>query len=844
MISIENLEKLYDGVIDGVTLTTKQLNEYGFNSTDIRKLIDDKTIERVKRGYFSFIDVNKLLYYGKKLCTLDKRERANLCFSKCHEIDPDNLSVCFQLFIGSIQDKNYEKAFELFDKLSYSKNEFYSIDSNFHLYLLNYITDVPEKYREQARFIKYYDVKIPDNDKRYSDTLSYNRVRSSAMKGKFTFAYKLLNAIVKKNGKHTVQDVIEKSLLSQVIMTEEKSRKFVNHLIKEKKYDDIIKYYDDKRQKHNLVALEELIVRLSEEYLKIKDTSTIPIPKIIDTNNLFDAIDANRFDLALNYCVEFNSQHNINNEESPVFNILSDICELINSLKNNKVVEIKKEENIVAPNTAENKLEKKQSDNYLLSINSSLTDNDIDLAGKKIKEYLKTIGKSEYEYIITNLIKLSIIKKDIAFIEPMLELSFMINDDYQFNINNYIQKFYLALSKNKFNEAETLLNIINNASKIINESVYTDGLYMVLEKIKKTNIPENNISFSESSELHKMEDNTYNVSNNNDFEDVNQVENDYQDEEYHEDVDQDDDFQDEIDDNDDNKIYDYTNEEKQDIKYVEKQHNKLLKNKGIIILNPMNEDRMEFIIDQADRYLDMSVFTIIDDGKKRVVLRYNDLDYEDFDDKALISEALDEYRLGNYEECLNKQIKILETSSKQKSANYALIGLSYMKLSKIDKAIEYLTIADYLAKEENSDKDYGDLLLSLKGKIDYDDFKPRFKMKQNDFRNDNAKFYGIKDFDKINEYICESGLDVETACRNLNMSEEDIDILKLIYAREYYTLGNKEKGELFLKSFEKSKSKTNKTRSIYKYIQHNKKFYKTRFEGTPRQLSLKLIPHK
>ena len=52
MTSIEKLEKLYDGVIDEVTLTTKKLNEYGFNSMDIKKLIDDKIIERVKRGWF------------------------------------------------------------------------------------------------------------------------------------------------------------------------------------------------------------------------------------------------------------------------------------------------------------------------------------------------------------------------------------------------------------------------------------------------------------------------------------------------------------------------------------------------------------------------------------------------------------------------------------------------------------------------------------------------------------------------------------------------------------------------------------------------------------------------
>ena len=258
----------------------------------------------------------------------------------------------------------------------------------------------------------------------------------------------------------------------------------------------------------------------------------------------------------------------------------------------------------------------------------------------------------------------------------------------------------------------------------------------------------------------------------------------------------------------------------------------------------MNAERTEFILNEADKYLDMSAFTIVDDGKTRIVLKYNELDYEDFDVTSLITEAMDDYRDGFYEDSLNKQIKILETNAEKKSSNYAMIGLSYMRLFDIDKAIEYLTVANYLAKQENSTRDYGDLLLRLKGEINKEDIKPFVRMQQKDFKNDNDNFYGIKNFEELNTYICESGLDVESACRSLNMSEEDIDVVKLIYAREYYTLGNKEKGELFLRSFERSKAKTNKTKSIYKYLQHNKKYYKNRFEGEPRQLSLKLVPKK
>ena len=40
MINEENLNKLYEGIINGNELTTKELNSYGFNSKDLKELIE------------------------------------------------------------------------------------------------------------------------------------------------------------------------------------------------------------------------------------------------------------------------------------------------------------------------------------------------------------------------------------------------------------------------------------------------------------------------------------------------------------------------------------------------------------------------------------------------------------------------------------------------------------------------------------------------------------------------------------------------------------------------------------------------------------------------------------
>lgn len=812
MISTENLEKLYNDVADGVILTTKELNECGFNSTDINKLIDENIIERVKRGFYSFKDVDKLFEYGRKIAKEKKYDISNKIFEKCYELDKNNYKYCLQFFMICVHERKYDKAFELYEILYKLSNENEKIDLGYYMYLLNYITDIPDKYKEKVKDLDYYSVKIPSDDERYSDVMSYNRIRSTVMKGKFSSSCKILYSITIKNRGYTLQDIIEKTLIAQTINEEKKSRNHVNSLVNEKKYDEVIDFLEKKKQTHKLNTIEEYIVRLAEDYLIIKNSSTVPVEKNIETDNLFEAIKANKFDLALKINNDFNKERDISNEDNTLNIILNDICELIKSLRESN----KKEDIIVVPEREKITNIKVASNNYFMLLMSSLMNNDIDTALMYLRKHLNEIGKSEYEYIITNLIKLSILEKDMAYTLPMLELSLMNNQGYELNTSNYIQKFYLSLANNKLDEAKIYLDIINKSTKINEENLNIDSLYKVLENYKaRTNYQTNIPTFNEDN---KSQENITTDEETDEQEDE---------EVYEEEVENQEDII----------------RNQSDIKFIEKKHDELMKKKGIIILNAMSKDRTEFIINEADKYLDMSVFPIIDEGKTRIVLKYNELDYDDFDVSSLIAEALDDYRHGFYEDTLNKQMKILETNnSRQHSANYAMIGLSYMRLHDIDKAIDYLTVANHLAKVEKKDRDFGDLLLKLKGQIEEEDIKPNVRMKQNDFRNDNEKFYGIKNFEELNEYICESGLDVESACRNLEMSEEDIDVVKLIYAREYYTLGNKEKGELFFRSYEKSKNKTTKTKSIYKYLQHNKKYYKNRFEGEPRQLSLTLMP--
>lgn len=676
MINDENLEKLYDGVIDNTVLSTKQLKAYGFNQYDITNMINDSIIERVRRGYYKFMDANKLLHYGVDLIPHDS-ERAYQCFKRCFEIDPKNMSVCFQLFIRTISHKDYDKAFKLFDILSETDNKYYNIDYDLYLLLLSIITDIPEKYKKYARNINYYDIKIPNSDKRYDDNMAYNQVRFSIAKGKFSLALKQLNLIISKRGSSTLQDAITTHLLSQAIKAEAQSRKTIFDHISKKNYSAIIDFLDDKDKRHKLGSLDTAIYTLTKKCINIIETGKIPTVTVTQASKIRDAIDGNNFKLALKICEDFYKDKDIKEVDKVLYYILKDI--------NNTIDNINKTNN----------------NDSIINI-----DNNID--------------NTE-------------------------------NINYSLNLDVYSEN--LAKKKEKR-----------------------------IEEIRKKRIEERRIEKEEKR----------------------------------------------------------VKEELTDQALIDKMYEELLVNKGVVLLNPMRQERIDNILEFAERYPNMLAEVISEGDNKRIFLRYKPLITDDIDTSEVIEDSKQSYVEKNYEKCIECNLKLLENFDTPKSIMYFMIGLSYLKLHQKDKAIEYITIANGVSKNNNEEKEYGDLLLSLKGEIEKGDRKKRVKVKESDFDDSII----IDNFDEVNNYICESGLDVETACLNLNMSQNEINLINLIYARMYFILGNNEKGELFLKYVERNKDKSKEVKKLLFEIRKNKKFYKNRNKDNIKHLSYTLKPKK
>ncbi len=831
MINEENLNKMYNGLIDESKLTTKELNSYGFNSNDLTNLINDGVLERIKRGYYSFLSIDDLYYYGKHLISLKEYDKATACFKKCYELDPNHLGACFQLFLRAVQSKNYEEAFTYFDYFYDSDNAYYNNDNNFYLYLLSMITEIPEKHREYAKYLKLEDIRVDFNDKRFNDPYSQNKVRIYALNQKFISASKQLNELIKQQGRLSVQDIITRTLLSQAIEVQKDLKSNIINLNKEKKYKEIISCLEKVQERHYLTDADECILFLAREISKLEETGIIPGKEVTSTNKLFEAINGKNFELALSLSKDYNERNNIKPSDNTMFMLLEDITELMKA-------KTSKAEPVTNINTTTTKTNTAPmtSNITFATVVGYLMKQDFDNSFRALRSYLNDINKSEYEFLIINLIKISLIEQDVAFSKPMIALTYMSRDNFTFDISGYIQNFYETLAQNRFTEARIYLDIISKSNKLGQNYVLTDGLEQVLNTTEKMlnykrnnetldrvdasikNVEHEPVNFVSVQQQAIEPSVQYPISNTHIY------------------------IGEEIVDTPSEKIIETTKKTKilkpisvdyDDSEFINGKLYELYE-KGIILLRPMDSRRRKGIHNIVKDIPDVVSFSIGSDSNRQIVLRFKPFIDQYPDISAIAKEGNNAYKNGQYDDCIESYRKLLEFGE-PKSWVYAKLGLAYMRKSDKDTAIDYLTIATALSKEEQTDFDFTELIASLKGLIDPEDKKPRIRMTTDDFENDTEKYYGIENINELAELIS-SDIDIDDACNTLGLNNEQKATATLVLARECYAQENYTMGDKYLKKVERSKNKTKFVASLFEEVRKNKRFYRNRVDENHKSL--------
>ena len=329
---LELLKKIYDLLLTGTTLTNESLNSIGLTNEDISTLITNGLIYETKSGAYNITSVNKLFLYGKKNLIEGNKRTAQECFELCYKIKPKHRDTCLHLFYNAILTQNYSAAYAYLNALeNVSTNEYLRKDYKIYLFLLSQLSKVPEDYEQKLADINNNPFLIlhrKPNKEQQQD----NIVMRLVIKGKYKFAIERLNNFLAEDLAYTVHRLIIKSLLSQIIDLNEKYKRTLLEKIKKRRYREILTIIDEISLTRPLKTDESNIQDIVNAIITIFETSEAPIPIDNDATQVSEAIQFYDFKKALDLETEFVVSKCIPSDKSPVYILLLQLNQLIDSV--------------------------------------------------------------------------------------------------------------------------------------------------------------------------------------------------------------------------------------------------------------------------------------------------------------------------------------------------------------------------------------------------------------------------------------------------------------------------------------------------------------------------------
>lgn len=663
MLNFKTEMSIYDKFIDKKELTTKELLELGLNSHDLTNLVSEGKLRRVRRGFYDLEKCDGLFNYANILASkkYKKYDRFQQAINRCLEIEPNNGRIHTRLFLDSLHKNNFDQAIESIRVLSNGDNNAYMKDTNLWLFLLSFVTELPDDLKEKVSGLKLEDVLTREDDLRYEDKLSQNKIRSNIMNYKFSQANDNLNELNIK--KKPIYILITEKLLGMAKYYDMRNQHNIGDLLVEGKYEEVRDLLIRDRNLHGLSNSNKEILMILEDLISVINDKKIPeVENMPDSDYLYVEIQKHNYERALQLYRDFPVK-NVSRSVKSVGLLLERINEEINKLKKDDSRSLSVGSDI------------------FVGITNALQSGDVDKAFLLLDQYLESINKKQYKNYIANLIKLDVLNGDKGFVESMHELSCVGRDKELFDVALYIQDFYFNLINKNFMKAAVYLNLISMSKSLGGVEVEVSQMRRALiDEAFKNNIKESDLGLLSQEDV--------------------------------------------IEDKVDDLLEEITLPEELDITYtlgdaIDDVANEV----SLLMLEPMSDEEITFVTDtcQATDCV-QSIVIEEEDGSKRVFLRYYDKNGPYVDISGTLRLANYKYKNGEYEEAIELFERVLSKIENPRSFIYSKLGIAYRNITKdndYSKAIDYLTLATAASSNEEDVKDYTDLINKLKFRTNY-----------------------------------------------------------------------------------------------------------------------------
>lgn len=775
-----NLEKLYELVIEEKELTTKLLKQEGFSQYEITKMVNDKILVREKRGLYS-LDADGIYDYGRGYLNLD-RPKARKIFHTGYSINPKHEQIGIQLMIEAIEQKDYEKGYCYLKNIFNAKSPFL-YNYNLYLYLFSNLIELDYDDREYTKLLEYDDVALKD----VKTADEANNIRYHLMIGSFAEAIHLLNSkrISNRNNNY-VSEIITYSLTSAV---EDKRNKLLTQIkeqIDNDDYDSIVSTIEEEERLHRLDWFFDSLLNISKDIITMRDENQIP-----------EKVDLKYTDVSTHSLI-YNRNYKMALERQKVYSKSNKVSTqvLLKLLQN--VVDKENEIEQTSNSEVESMVDEVNDTSNISyeSLMISLLNQDYDNFFNNLKFYLENINHKELEPVIIDIIKLNLQeqKDSSEAVGLLLTRTFMKN--YEFNLDYFLNIYYANVYLGNTDIAEKYLEFIKKYKDLTNDTISIDKLGENLEVDKKTG--QNLFIVEPRIESHN------NIEENKTEEKV------------------------------DKKVI-----RKKSVEYFESKASLLSERNPIEILKPMSNSEIKAIYAKAENYDDIIIKVAFIDGERRILLKrqYTDEESKTIDFIHISDLANEMYKDGDYDKAMALYKKCICHSYNPNPFLYNRVGCIYLlrRGKEKKKAIPYFEAAVSTAiKTHHKNLQYYLALESVIFSLKYDMPEEERKntsdihMEEFEFYDDMNDHYGIDAYEDVVALIDEEHKSIEEACLEFNLTAEDINIMKLIYVRNYYSERFYDKGDELYKEVERSTNKTSFVNSLMNEIRTNKKLYQHR----------------
>lgn len=292
---IDNNKKIiYDIMARGTPLTKTVLLRAGLTDNSIQKLIEDNFIIQIEPSKYELYTSYDLYNYGLELLSLKEVKKANACFQRCHQLNPNNRTFLLQLFLKSLKLKDYEIAQNRLSQIDFIEPEKHKHNNNLYIYLLNMIKPCNKTFKERINNMDYDSIFPTENNQEYHNK-EMNNIRHLIMKFQYRDAMYILNRIIIEDAYSKLEQEVLKELMSQIITIEKEFKLLLLSYAKNKKYQQIVLLLKEKAKSRQLSNSDTYIKIICEKILSLAYEGIIPQISVTETTCLYEAIKGNNF---------------------------------------------------------------------------------------------------------------------------------------------------------------------------------------------------------------------------------------------------------------------------------------------------------------------------------------------------------------------------------------------------------------------------------------------------------------------------------------------------------------------------------------------------------------------